>query len=180
MDNKKYKITNTGFGTVVYTLPELNNLRRSFAPGETKEVRKEELEALTYLPGGEKLINKYLRIEDRELVEELLGEDSVEPEYFMTEEDIKNFIISSSYEEFLDCLDFAPEGRLDLIKRFAVELPLNDSQKREAIREKLKFDVDKALALINAPEEEGEESEIKADEKKRRVKKPPTYKVVEK
>jgi len=37
---------------------------------------------------------------------------------------------TGSLDEFLDCLDFAPEGVTDLIKTLAVELPLNDVAKR--------------------------------------------------
>jgi hypothetical protein len=37
---------------------------------------------------------------------------------------------NGSKEAFLDCLDFAPEGVLDLIKKFAVELPLDNYDKR--------------------------------------------------
>jgi len=37
---------------------------------------------------------------------------------------------TGSLDEFLDCLDFAPEGVKDLIKTLSVELPLNDVSKR--------------------------------------------------
>jgi len=52
-----------------------------------------------------------------------------------------------SLDEFLDCLDFAPEGVKDLIKNLAVELPLNDVAKREAIFNKLGFNVDNAIRI---------------------------------
>lgn len=52
-----------------------------------------------------------------------------------------------SLDEFLDCLDFAPEGVLDLIKNLSVELPLNDVAKREAIFNKLGFNVDNAIRI---------------------------------
>ena len=50
-----------------------------------------------------------------------------------------------SLEEFLDCLDFAPEGVLEAIKTLSVELPLNDVAKRKAILEKMNFNVDNAV-----------------------------------
>lgn len=52
-------------------------------------------------------------------------------------------------DQFLDCLDFAPEVIKELIKTMAVELPLNDMSKREAIKEKLGFDVSKAIEIKN-------------------------------
>jgi hypothetical protein len=48
-------------------------------------------------------------------------------------------------DEFLDCLDFAPIGVIDLIKRYAVALPLSDYNKRKAIKDKLGYDVDAAI-----------------------------------
>jgi hypothetical protein len=54
---------------------------------------------------------------------------------------------NGSLDEFLDCLDFAPEGVIDLIKTLAVELPLNDVAKREAILNKTGFNVDNAIRI---------------------------------
>ena len=54
---------------------------------------------------------------------------------------------TGSIDEFLDCLDFAPEGVTELIKTLAVQLPLNDVAKREAIYNKLGFNVDNAIRL---------------------------------
>jgi len=54
---------------------------------------------------------------------------------------------TGSLDEFLDCLDFAPEGVKDLIKNLAVDLPLNDVAKREAIFNKLGFNVDNAIRI---------------------------------
>jgi len=54
-----------------------------------------------------------------------------------------------SLDEFLDCLDFAPSVIIDMIKVLAVELPLNDVSKREAIKDKLGFDVTKAIEIRN-------------------------------
>lgn len=70
---------------------------------------------------------------------------SPEPEYYYSEEDVKRLMTSGTLDEFLDCLDFAPSVILDMIKTLAVELPLNDVAKRDAIKEKLNFDVAKAI-----------------------------------
>ena len=53
-------------------------------------------------------------------------------------------------DEFLDLLDFAPIGRLDLIKKFAVSLPLTDTTKIEAVLKATGFDVSKAIAMDKA------------------------------
>jgi len=60
-------------------------------------------------------------------------------------------------EQFLDCLDFAPESILENIKDIAVKLPLNDMAKREAIKNKLGFDVTKAIEIKNTKYDGGEE-----------------------
>ena len=48
MENiNKVAVKNRSNSTVVYSIPEMN-IRREYAPGETKKVPKEEIEALTY------------------------------------------------------------------------------------------------------------------------------------
>ena len=46
------KVLNRDNGSVVYSIPEMNGLRRVFQAGEVKEVTFEELEKLSYIPGG--------------------------------------------------------------------------------------------------------------------------------
>ena len=70
---------------------------------------------------------------------------SVEPEYWLDDEGVKNLLLKGSLDEFLDCLDFAPSGVIDLIKKYAIALPLNDVAKREALLKKTGFDVDTVL-----------------------------------
>ena len=75
---------------------------------------------------------------------------TTEPEYFYTEEKIINIMKNGTLDEFLDLLDFAPIGRLDLIKKFAVSLPLTDTVKIEHILKKTGFDVSKAIRMDKA------------------------------
>lgn len=160
------KVKNRSNGITVYNIPELGdkrNIRREFAPHETKEIPVEELEALTYVGGGENLLKNYLQILDKDIVEKV--NLSVEPEYAMSEEDVKKLMREGSLDAFKDCLDFAPQAIKDMIKDYAVSLPLNDSEKRDAIKEILKFDVDKAIMNKKAAEEEAP----KEEEKTRRV-----------
>lgn len=149
------KIFNRDNGAVVYSIPEMNGLRRVFQPGEEKEVTFEEIQKLSYLPGGMALLEQSLVIKNEEAVAAILGH--VEPEYSYDYNDIKKLMTQGSLDEFLDCLDFAPSGVHEIIKSLAVDLPLNDISKRQAIFDKLNFDVDSAIRIKNEttqPEEE--------------------------
>ena len=137
-----YLVKNRSDGMVVYALPELN-VRREFMAGESKKITYGELEKLSYLPGGRNLMTNYLQISDTEVLEELGVK--AEPEYFLTEDQVIDLIKNGSIEAFLDCLDFAPDGIINLIKKYAVELPMNDAQKRRALKAKTGFDVDAAV-----------------------------------
>lgn len=140
------KVLNRDNGSVVYSIPEMNGLRRVFQAGEVKEITFEELEKLSYIPGGMQLIEDSLVILDnKEAINLILGH--VQPEYSYSKEDIIRLMKTGSLDEFLDCLDFAPEGVKDLIKNLSVELPLNDVAKREAIYDKLGFNVDNAIRI---------------------------------
>ena len=164
------KVLNRDNGAVVYEIPEMNGLKRVYQSGETKEVTFEELEKLSYIPGGLPLLEDSLVILDNEeAVKALLGQ--VEPEYSYSKEDIINLMKNGSLDEFLDCLDFAPEGVKDLIKTLSVELPLNDVAKREAIFNKLGFNVDNAVRI---EKEATEDEEEKKPTVKRRVQKTQT------
>lgn len=179
------KVKNRSSGVVTYTIPEMGDKRnvvRSFAPQEIKTIDETELQALSYVPGGTILLENYLQILDEKVVENLALE--VEPEYNMSEEDIIDLMKNGSLDAFLDCLDFAPEGVKELIKTYSIKLPLNDNAKRDAVKEKLNFDVDKALMIIR----ESKAEETKTETKGRRVKSAtdsnrrselPTYKIVD-
>ena len=112
------KVINRVNGTVGYTIPDLNNLHRSFQANESKELTMEELRKLSYIPGGDVILRDCLVIENPEAVAELLGE--VEPEYNYTEAEIKELLEHATLNQFLDALDFAPKGVRDLIKDYAV------------------------------------------------------------
>lgn len=163
---KKIKIKNRSSGSVAYTIPELGdarNVRREFAPKEIKEISTKELEALTFVGGGRTLLEDYLQILDDEGI--AIANFTPEPEYKMSEEDIIKLIQTGSYDSFLDALDFAPAGVIDLIKHYAVSLPCNDNAKREAIKSKLGFDVDKALLI---QKQANEDNEVEASTTKQR------------
>lgn len=161
--NTTYFVTNRSASVVVYSIPE-DNVKREFQPGETKKIRHGELEKLTYQTGGSLLISNYFLIRNAEAVKEL-GVPT-EPEYYMTEKEVLELIRTGSLDAWLDCLDFAPHGVIEMIKTLSVSAPLNDHQKRQALKAKTGFDVD---AAIKHMEEEREDKELPKETPKRRV-----------
>lgn len=155
--NTKIKVKNRNNGSIGYTIPDMHNLYRKFYANETKEITYEELQKLSYLPGGMYILQNYLIILDNdEARDAILGQ--VELEYNYTEEDVKNLLLNGSLDELLDCLDFAPLGVIELVKTLAVELEINDLSKRNAITNKTGFNINKAIEIKNeSKEEEGAE-----------------------
>lgn len=158
----KVKVINRSNSGVFYSIPE-ENITRFFAKGESKMIDHKEIEKLTFQPGGLELLRDYLLVEDEKTVVNTIGEQ--EPEYNMTESQIKDVLLNGSYDRFLDVLDFAPEGVIDIIKNLAVNLPLTDTAKMGALKRKTGFDVAKAIELMQETAEETEE----APKKQRRV-----------
>lgn len=143
--NTIIKICNRDDAAVFYDIPEMNGLHRVFQPNEVKEVTLGELIKLSYEPGGMDLLRNNFILNNKEAINMILGE--VEPEYNYTPVDIKNLLLNGSLDELLDCLDFAPEGVIEIVKDLAVELPLNDVAKREAILNKTGFNVTNAIEI---------------------------------
>ena len=183
------KVKNRDNGTVGYTIPELGNLHRSFSKGETKEITMDELRKLSYISGGKLLLQDYLIVQNQDALRELLSDD-VEPEYYYGEEEIKKLLLTGSNDQLLDCLEFAPEGVIGLVKDLAVSLKINDISKRNIILEKTGFNVTNAIT-INEETIEGEGEEVKSSRRsapvtveksdeapKRRVAAPQQYNVV--
>lgn len=164
--NKQYKVTNRSTSLVFYSIPE-KNIHRQFTVGETKVIDHDELLALSYQSGGPGLIKNYLYIADAEAAKEFNGK--IEPEYHLDSEGVKNLILSGSLDEFLDCLDFAPEGVIEMIKTYAVELPMTDSRKAAELKKKTGFDA--FAAIVHDQEAKAKDEEETVEEKKeRRVK----------
>lgn len=186
-NNMTVKVTNRDNGSVGYTIPDLN-LHRTFQPKESKEITAEELRKLSYLPGGDVIIRDYLIIHNNpELLKELLGE--VEPEYYYSEEEVKTLLLSGSLEQLQDCLDFAPNGVIDLIKSLAVSLKIDNVSKRKAIQDKTGFNVTRAIEINEETDEETASKEgtqgrraapitAKNEEAQQRRSAPPKYNVV--
>lgn len=141
-ENTFVNVTNRDSGQVGYTLPD-RNLHRTFAVGETKKISLEELQQLSYVPGGEYILKNCLIVNNTDALSALNLE--VEPEYFYTETEVRKILTEGSLDQLEDCLNFAPDGVLDLIKKIAVEEELPDTRKRKLISEKTGFNIDNAI-----------------------------------
>ena len=161
------KVVNKDTGVVGYSVPDLG-VHRNFYPGEVKEVTFDELEKLSYLPGGDIILKELLEVVDREAIKQLFSKEP-EPEYHYSQDDVKKLMMTGTLDQFLDCLDFAPEVIKEMIKNLAVDLPLNDIEKRQAILDKLGFDVTKAIEIKNTKYDSGEEEATDNKTTSRRV-----------
>ena len=165
--SEKYVVKNRSASRVFYKIPELG-IRREFMPGETKRIDFDELEKLSFQAGGRELMANFLQIQSQTAIDEL--SIATEPEYNMSEEQILDLIRNGSLDAFLDCLDFAPTGVIDILKKFAVSAPLTDYEKRKALKDKTGFDVDTAIKNVEAERAETNEAKqaptrrVKAEE----------------
>lgn len=154
--NKIISLTNRDTGSVGYTIPDTGTHRR-FTPGETKQVTFDEIEKLSWAPGGKEMLRDFLIIQDQEAAEEILG--NVEPEYFYTKATVDKLLQEGSLEQLQDTLEYAPKGVLELVKQEAVELKLDSSAKREEIKKATNFNVTNAIDLgVNEKPEEDEKA----------------------
>ena len=193
-DKKLINVKNRNNGTTSYKLPD-SHISRTFSYEETKKIPFEELRELSYAPGGEYMLKELLIVEDEEALKEL--NISVEPEYFYSEAEIKKILFENdNMDAFLDFLDFATEGALDIAKKLAVDEQLPDSRKRKALSKKTGFNIDSAIQVNEQLAAEDDDNEVKesTEKKERRVQaeeKPatgrrtaapavPNYKVVDK
>ena len=157
MENKMIEVRNRDAGSVGYIIPD-QGIRRTFSPGESKKIALEELQALKYVPGGEFTLKHLLMVNDKDALSALNME--TEPEYFYTEKEVKELLTTGTLDQLKDCLDFAPEGVIDLIKKIAVDIKLPDTLKREAIEKKTGFSINNAIMVnqvMDAEEEVKEE-----------------------
>ena len=165
-DNTLVLVKNRNNGTTGYQLPD-SNINRSFAPEETKKIPLRELKELSYVPGGEYILKHLLIIEDKNVLDEL--NMKVEPEYFYDEQKIREMLYSAEMDAFLDFLDYAPEGAIEIAKDIAVKEQIPDVRKRNAISKKTGFNINNAIMvneIMDAEDTSEEEEEVKG----RRVK----------
>lgn len=142
--DKEIEVANRASSRVIYKIPE-SGVVRDFAPKQRRRIKFSELELLSFNFGGQNLLRNNLIILDKEAREALVPGTEIEYDY--DEADVKRLLFEGSLDEFLDCLDFAPQGVIDLIKDCAVKYELNDNQKRKAILQKTGFNVTNAIVI---------------------------------
>lgn len=162
-----YRVKNRGASTVVYKIAD-KGIRREFKPGQIMNISSEELEELTFQPGGTLILSQFLQILDLEGIQAV--RIKTEPEYHMDEAAVAKLITSGSLDAFLDCLDFAPIGVIDLVKKLSISIPMVDIQKRKALKEKTGFDVEAALKHQEEDREDTQTTILKTNNGERRVK----------
>ena len=162
MEEKMVKVTNRNTGSTGYVLD--GGIHRSFNPRETKMIPLSELQALQFDKGGEKILRDYLIIEDKSALEALQME--TEPEYFYTEDDVKEILLNGSLDQLEDTLNFAPKGVIDLIKKIAVDTEVPDIRKRDMITEKTGVNITNAIEMNHMLKEDEEPVEEKKAERK--------------
>lgn len=155
-----YRVKNRGASTVVYKIPD-KGIRREFKPGQIIPISSEELEELTFQPGGTLILSQFLQILDLDGIK--TTRIKTEPEYHMSEADVAKLITSGSLDSFLDALDFAPIGVIDLIKKLSISIPMVDIQKRKALKEKTGFDVEAALKHNEEDKEDDQKTILKTN-----------------
>lgn len=165
-ENKMVVVTNRNVGMTSYYIPEAN-IKRRFAPQESKRISLDELTQLSYITGGEYILKNCLIINDKDALSAL--NINVEPEYFYTEEEIKKILTSTEENSLLqleDMLNFAPAGVIDLTKQIAVNIELPDTRKRSLITKMTGFNVDNAINVNHVLNAEDEKSAAGEPEKK--------------
>jgi len=186
-DDTLVKVRNRATGSVGYTLD--NNFHRSFEFMETKMIPFKELKELQYAPGGDYALNHLLVIENEEALKYLNME--VEPEYFYSEDNIRDLLLTGSVDAFADFLDFAPEGAIDIAKTIAIKEEIPDVRKRDMLSEKTGLNINNAIMVNKVMNEDSETAEEEAPKQRRvqvekkdttatRRTETPTYKVVSK
>lgn len=166
MENKMIKVSNRDSGNVGYQIPE-SGVRRDFAMGETKNIPVEELKQLMYVPGGEFILKNLLIVHDKNVLNEILN-IKTEPEYFYTEAEIKTLLTSGTIEQLQDCLEFAPDGVIEIIKKMSVDMKLPDTNKRQVITEMTGFNIDNAINVNKIMEVQDEAPAAEEKTNKRR------------
>lgn len=147
---RKVPVKNRTEGRVGYEIPSLRVSRSWRKVGDVLYIPIDELiELRSAVPGGRKLLEDYLLVEDEEAIAEIFDHE-VAPEYFYSEKEIEFLLYEAEDEPFLDCLDYAPLGVLNLIQSFAIKKKPNTTAKVDAINKKMKINLN--LLIENSAE----------------------------
>lgn len=165
MNDTEYlvQVRNRNNGTTGYTLD--GGFHRDFNPGETLKVPFSELRRLQYAPGGQYILDNYLVVEDKKALEDL--NMTVEPEYFYTEDKVREILFTGSVDAFADFLDFAPKGAIEIAKNIAIKEQIPDVRKRDMLSKKTGLNINNAIMVNEIMDAEDDKKEAEAP--KRRV-----------
>ena len=193
--DKKVKVVNRTDGMLGYSIPELRIKRFWRKPGDYLNISVAEMLELKTVPGGMALLEDCVVIEDEEAIKLVFDDKEMEPEYRYGLKEVDFLLYEATLEQFLDALDYSPQGVLDLIKANAKKKLPNTTAKISAINDKFNIDMNKIheLGKPDADEEQVEEKpvveskrraapiieEIKTAPAKEEVK-APKYNIVEK
>lgn len=161
--NRKVVVKNRTKGMVGYKIDTLRVYRHWDKTGDILYISIDELIELSTLPGGLKLLEKYLLIEDEEAVSIVFGRE-MEPEYNYTEKEIDFLLYKAEDNQLFDCLDYAPEGVLRIIRSKSVDKIPNTTAKVEAINKRLNIN----LSMIRINAEDAASELVEEVETKRR------------
>ena len=157
--DKRVKVINRTGGGLAYSIDALRVSRYWPKPGHHLNISIAELSELRTVPGGTKMLEECLLIEDLEALKILFPDSELEPEYNYGVEEVEFLLQEASLEQLLDALDYAPHGVLDLIKSQSVKKLPNETSKISAINEKFNIDINKMHELHlekSIPEEKPE------------------------
>lgn len=152
MSKKLYEVISKYNGYL--SVKEYNtNIVRIFPKlGFSMMLSEESIRNIAYNPGGRFILENRLIVNDPELVKEL--ELNLELEDTYTPDDIKDLIINGSKDQLEDALNFGNEGTRELIKDTAIDLEINDLEKRKVIQNFTHIDVNSAISNKSKETEE--------------------------
>lgn len=162
---KMVAVTNRDNGEVFAKLSGGRTI--DFNRGQTKKVSLDDLAEINSTEGGRVLLREYLVIGDKAALDFL--EMQPEPEYYYSEKEIKKLLTEGSLDQLEDCLNFAPEGVLNLLKDMALEMEIPDVRKRKLIAQKTGFNIDNILQVKAALDVETGETGDKEEKKTRKA-----------
>lgn len=141
--SKEYEVISKYNGYL--SVKEYNtNITRIFPRLGFKMLLSEEsIRNIAYNPGGRFILENRLIINDPELIKKL--ELNLELEDTYTPEDIKELLMNGSRDQLDDALNFGNEGTKELIKDTAINLEINDLEKRKIIQNYTHIDINKAI-----------------------------------
>lgn len=156
---RKVKVTSRTIGSLSYQIDPSKPMRTWNKAGDYLNITIAELLELRTIGGGEYTLREYLLIEDEEALKLVFDEQDVEPEYKYGIAEVDFLLYESELEQFLDALDYAPKGVLDLILVKAKEKLPNTTAKISAINDKFSVDINKSFDLLKKDGSEEEEKE---------------------